>query len=72
MKGLGLPVMIVAGIYAKTMPLRVVALSGDPAGLTDHEEPERSLFFVAATRARDRLIVTGWGVTSSFLEKPHA
>ena len=66
-KGLEFPVMILAGINAKTMPLRVASVEDDPAALAEHEDRERSLLFVAATRARDRLIVTGWGTPSSFL-----
>ncbi len=68
-KGLEFPVMLLAGINAQTMPLRVASLADDPAALADHEELERSLLFVAATRARDRLIVTGWGSPSSFLRE---
>jgi len=30
---------------------------------------ERSLLLVAATRARDMLIVTGWGIASPFLPR---
>jgi len=70
-KGLEFPVMLLAGINAKTMPLRVASLADDPAALADHEDRERSLLFVAATRARDRLIVTGWGTPSSFLRGSH-
>jgi superfamily I DNA/RNA helicase len=66
-KGLEFPVMVVAGINAKTMPLRVSSLDGDPVALAEHEERERALIFVAATRARDRLVVTGWGSKSPFL-----
>jgi len=67
-KGLEFPVMLLAGINAKTMPLRVASLADDPAALADHEDRERSLLFVAATRARDRLFVTAHGNTSPFLE----
>ena len=70
-KGLEFPVVLLAGINAKTMPLRVASLADDPAALADHEDRERSLLFVAATRARDRLIVTGWGALSSFLRESH-
>ena len=69
-KGLEFPVMILAGVNARYMPLRVPRLEGDPAAKADHEERERSLLFVAATRARDRLIVTGWGTPSPFLPTP--
>jgi superfamily I DNA/RNA helicase len=68
-KGLGFPVMLLAGLNARTMPLRIASLGDDPAALADHEERERSLLFVAATRARDRLIVTSHGTPSPFLEK---
>ena len=67
-KGLEFPVMILAGLNARTMPLRVASPGDDPAALADHEERERSLLFVAATRARDRLIVTAHGTPSPFLE----
>ena len=66
-KGLEFPVMIIAGINAKTMPLRVASVEDDPIELEDHERKERSLLFVVATRARDRLIVSGWGSPSKFL-----
>ena len=70
-KGLEFPVMILAGINSKTMPMRVSSLEDDPAALAEHEERERALLFVAATRARDRLIVTGWGTRSPFLRDDH-
>ncbi|MGP0066023.1 MAG: UvrD-helicase domain-containing protein [Isosphaeraceae bacterium] len=65
-KGLEFPVMILAGVNAKYMPLPVPGVE-DPVARADHEERERSLLFVAATRARDLLIVTGWGAPSPFL-----
>ena len=49
------------------MPLPVSSVEGDPTARADHEERERSLLFVAATRARDLLIVTSWGTPSPFL-----
>jgi superfamily I DNA/RNA helicase len=39
----------------------------DRAVVQEYEERERSLLFVAATRARDRLVVTGWGSPSPFM-----
>jgi hypothetical protein len=66
-KGLEFPVMILAGVNAKYVPLPVPGLDDDPLARADHEERERSLLFVAATRARDLLIVTGWGSPSPFL-----
>src|SRR5262249_27437021 len=66
-KGLEFPVMMLAAVNAKYMPLPVPGAEDDPAAKADHEERERSLLFVAATRARDLLIVTGWGAPSPFL-----
>jgi superfamily I DNA/RNA helicase len=66
-KGLEFPVMILAGVNAKYAPLSVPGVEDDPVTKADHEERERSLLFVAATRARDLLIVTGWGAPSPFL-----
>ena len=59
-KGLEFPVMVLAGVNAgHAAP--VPGLEGDPVAKADHEERERSLLFVAATRARDLLIVTALG-----------
>jgi superfamily I DNA/RNA helicase len=66
-KGLEFPVMILAGVNSKVMPLRIAAVEGDPTARKEHEDRERSLLFVAATRARDQLIVTSWGSPSPFL-----
>jgi superfamily I DNA/RNA helicase len=66
-KGLEFPVMILAGINAKYMPLILNPKDDDPIARADHEARERSLLFVAATRARDMLVVTGWGTPSPFL-----
>jgi len=66
-KGLEFPVMIVAGVNARVVPLRLSSVEGDPIAKAEHEERERSLLFVAATRARDSLVVTSWGTPSPFL-----
>ncbi len=66
-KGLEFPVMIVAGVNAKVIPVRKSSVEGDLTAKSEHEERERSLLFVAATRARDGLIVTSWGTPSPFL-----
>ena len=66
-KGLEFPVMILAGLNSHIVPLRLAAVESDPAALSDHEDRERSLLFVAATRARDRLILTYYGTPSPFL-----
>jgi len=67
-KGLEFPVMILAGINAQVIPLRLSALDGDLTAKEEHENRERSLLFVAATRARDMLLVTSWGTPSPFLQ----
>ena len=71
-KGLEFPVMILAGINGGVMPLRLSAVESDPMAKAEHEDRERSLLFVAATRARDTLIVTSWGTASSFLPAKEA
>jgi superfamily I DNA/RNA helicase len=68
-KGLEFPVMILAGINSKFIPLHVDSKDDDPVTAEDHLERERSLLFVAATRARDMLVVTGWGTPSPFLAR---
>jgi hypothetical protein len=68
-KGLEFPVMILAGVNAGYMPLQVDPKDDDPVSAADHKERERSLLFVAATRARDILGVTSWGTPSPFLSR---
>jgi superfamily I DNA/RNA helicase len=67
-KGLEFPVMILAGINENTVPLKVKGIASDPAASKEHLNRERSLLFVAATRARDMLIVTSNGSPSRFLQ----
>jgi hypothetical protein len=68
-KGLEFPVMILAGTNASALPLKVPAAEADAAAWAEHVERERSLLFVAATRARDLLVVTSWGTPSPFLAR---
>ena len=68
-KGLEFPVMLLAGVNSGVVPMRVASVEGDPTARAEHEERERSLLFVAATRARDHLIVTAHGNPSPFLAK---
>jgi superfamily I DNA/RNA helicase len=69
-KELEFPAMVLAGLAAKYMSLHLPGVQDDPATLAEHEERERSLLFVAATRARDLLVVTSWGTPSPFLRPP--
>lgn len=67
-KGLEFPRVLIAGIQDGTMPIALGADElPDQAATRDHEERERLLLFVAATRARDELVVTGFGKPSSLL-----
>jgi superfamily I DNA/RNA helicase len=68
-KGLEFPVMLLAGVNSGVVPMRVASVEGDPTARAEHEERERSLLFVAATRARDHLVVTAYGNPSPFLSK---
>ena len=69
LKGLEFPCMLLAGIERGKMPLELSETSfSDAAAREDHEHAERCLLFVAATRARDELVVTGSGPASTFLE----
>ena len=67
-KGLEFPRMIIAGVEAGKMPLEVSGLDNE-ASVEDHLQRERSLLFVAATRARDELVVTGSGERSPFVRE---
>ena len=68
-KGLEFPVMILAGVNNGVIPLKVKGISSDPAAQKEHLTKERSLLFVAATRARDVLIVTSSGTPSQFIQQ---
>jgi superfamily I DNA/RNA helicase len=66
-KGLEFRCMLLAGMSAGEIPHRAPSIKGDRTAEREHDARERSLVFVAATRARDRLIVTGAGVGSEYL-----
>lgn len=68
-KGLEFPVLLLAAVNSGVVPMRVTSVEGDPTARAEHEERERSLLFVAATRARDHLVVTSHGNPSPFLAK---
>jgi superfamily I DNA/RNA helicase len=61
-KGLEFPLMILGGVQEGEVPApRSMVDLYDRTAAVDHEERERRLLFVAATRARDELVVTGFG-----------
>jgi len=74
LKGLEFPRVVLAGVQDGLMPLRVRAyheLNEEDRKVWDLRQ--RCLLYVAASRARDELVVTGWGRTSPFLaERPAA
>ncbi len=66
-KGLEFPCVLIAGVEAGTMPLELKSYA-DETARQDHLDTEKRLLFVAATRARDELVVTGFGAKSEFLK----
>lgn len=68
LKGLEFPRLVLAGVQEGLMPLRVRAyheLNEEDRKVWDLRQ--RCLLYVAASRARDELVVTGWGKPSAFL-----
>lgn len=61
-KGLEFRCMVLASVQKGEIPQRLPrALFADETARRAHEDAEKSLLFVAATRARDALLVTGYG-----------
>jgi superfamily I DNA/RNA helicase len=68
MKGLEFRCVLLAGIQFRTMPLELEESSNDDeAGRQDREQGERCLLYVGASRARDELVIVGYGQPSPFL-----
>ncbi len=67
LKGLEFPRMILAGVQEGALPLLTSHDPADQASSEDHLLQERCLFYVASTRARDELVITGYGSPSPFL-----
>ncbi len=67
LKGLEFERLIVAGIDDESMPLRLNHSGLDEGELVAHDLKERCLLYVATSRARDMLMVTGYGKPSRFL-----
>ena len=66
LKGLEFSCVIIAGVQDGLVPFRTRAESADDESSRQYDLQERCLFYVAATRARDELVVTGFGTPSSF------
>ena len=72
MKGLEFRVVILAGVSATTMPYH----PDDYGSWTEeererHDREQRSLMYVALTRAISQVLITGCGQPSPFLTTPH-
>ncbi len=68
LKGLEFPRLVLSGVQKGLVPLRVRAfheLNEEDRKVWDLRQ--RCLLYVAASRARDELVVTGWGGASPFL-----
>jgi len=66
MKGLEFSRVLLAGVQDGSMPLDIT-MTSDEVSREDHELQERCLLYVASTRARDELVITGFGKSSEFL-----
>lgn len=67
-KGLEFPRMILAGVRKGTMPYEDAAYTTrDETAKALYDEGERKLLYVAATRARDVLVITGHGQRSALV-----
>ncbi len=68
LKGLEFPRLVLTGVQKERMPLRVRAYYDlDEPGRAAWDQRQRCLFYVAASRARDELVVTGFGSPSPFV-----
>lgn len=67
LKGLEFKKVVLCGVQGGQVPLALPESSlADQASAADHEQRERCLFYVASTRARDELVITGFGNASTF------
>lgn len=67
-KGLEFDRVIIAGVNKGIIPYRGAEKeTDDPSPAIESEMRERALFYVAATRARKEVLVTGFGSRSEFL-----
>lgn len=67
-KGLEFDFVYIAGVNDGVMPLNILD-SDDPTIIREHEHKERSLLYVAITRAKRFCSITSFGKLSQFLAK---
>ena len=68
-KGLEFRAVVVMACDDEVIPLQErIETVGDDADLKEVYETERHLLYVASTRARDRLLITGVEPASEFLD----
>lgn len=72
MKGLEFARVLLASVQDGMLPLRVGLPDGDEAARADREQQDRCLLYVACTRARDALVITGYGRPSPLLAESAA
>lgn len=69
LKGLEFSRVLLVSVQEGQVPMRLPANAlADEASREDHEKKERCLLYVAATRARDQLVLTGSGPNSPLLQ----
>lgn len=68
LKGLEFKKVLLAGVQQGNLPLELPSSAfADDASREDHVKSERCLLYVAVTRARDELVITGFGAQSPLL-----
>jgi superfamily I DNA/RNA helicase len=67
-KGLEFRNVIIAGVQQGQVPLSPRTTPADETAKVAHLAGERRLLYVAATRARDELVITGYGKPSELLQ----
>lgn len=72
LKGLEFSRVLLVGVQDGLVPLTLPTEWDDPESTHRHELQERCLLYVAMTRARDELVVVGYGSPSALLHDPAA
>jgi superfamily I DNA/RNA helicase len=67
-KGLEFPCIFLVAVNDGVLPSASNSTQNDSIEKAETETRERSLLFVAATRARDKLIISSFGQPSPFLQ----